>query len=219
VTFPFPAFSPNNGSKAVVNYHTATSAISTASSWSPAGLAIGTAAANRYVLVGVSYQTGSGALFSSVTIGGIAATQLNVITTGIPTAFYMALVPTGTTATVVVTLTANAIRWHIGVWSITGLSTPVPYAAPTVTANPPSLTFNAQPGVVIGHATGIHFTTTQSWTWTGLTEDFDLICSSAPNYDQFTGAKATLTSSQSLTVTATKTGTYNNDHLNVVAFR
>ena len=82
------------------------------------GVNIGAANASRFVVAAPIYRaTGSGTTISSVTIGGGAATQAIQAQYGASGAgIYARAAPTGTTADIVVTLSAGAVRCAIGVW-------------------------------------------------------------------------------------------------------
>lgn len=91
--------------------------------YSFASLAIGAASAGRYVLVGIDIRAGAARTISSVTIGGVSATSVGNVANGNTTlGFWIALVPTGTTATVAVNLSGAAARAWVSVWSVVGLS-------------------------------------------------------------------------------------------------
>lgn len=85
--------------------------------------AIGTAAADRRVHVGVG-ATQNSPTISSVVIGGVTATQNIATTLGTASTvgIFTANVPTGTTADVVVTFTGSTNRCGIAVWTSTGLT-------------------------------------------------------------------------------------------------
>lgn len=82
---------------------------------------IGPASADRQVLVFIGQSEGDA--FISVTIGGVLATQVVTnTTTTTRTAMYMANVPTGTTATIVITCTALIDFIGIEVGHFTGIN-------------------------------------------------------------------------------------------------
>jgi hypothetical protein len=94
--------------------------------------AIGTAAADRWVIVATSSNP-FGFFPSSVTIGGVAAT---LIIQASVTSMWAALVPTGTTANIVVNLASTDDRVIMGYWTVSmasGLPTATGAAAATVT--------------------------------------------------------------------------------------
>ena len=83
---------------------------------------IGTAAANRTVVVGVVAYIDGGGVVSGVTIGGITATEKAVAHGGgADASIWEADVPAGTTATIVVTMTGTPHRCDIGLWVLRGV--------------------------------------------------------------------------------------------------
>lgn len=84
---------------------------------------IGVASATRYVLVGISARSASNFVPTSVTIGGVSATQVvSPYQVGGTTAgFFIAAVPTGTTAAVNVTFSGQMVRAIVESWSVTNL--------------------------------------------------------------------------------------------------
>jgi hypothetical protein len=86
--------------------------------------AIGTADPTRIVAVGISHGANL-VTVSSVTIGGISATQApGALQTGsfIATDIWYAAVPTGTTATIVINYSASETRMALVVYSVVGTS-------------------------------------------------------------------------------------------------
>lgn len=80
---------------------------------------IGTAASDRYVIVAVNVDQGSGTI-SSVTVGGVSATAAHssfVLGPGV-VGIYAALVPTGTTADIVITSSTTANGFHSAHWTV-----------------------------------------------------------------------------------------------------
>lgn len=156
---------------------------------------IGTAAANRYVIVCASSANSAAARsVSSLTIQGISATKLveaqgSSATSGLDS-IWIAAVPTGTTGDVVVNYSGAMIQSEIFVYSVTGLLSTTPVATYTdSSAASGTRTFSSvnEPanGFTIGLA-GIRSTgADQVMTWSGLTEDaetFSADGSTAMNY-------------------------------------
>lgn len=163
---------------------------------------IGTAATNRYIVLGVTLNATS---ITSVTIdsgGGAVAANLLHSTAGGALAFaniYILSVPTGTTATIVVTV-VGGFRCGVGVWAVYNcLAT----AADTATANADNTmsdTINCPAGGAI-IACAIHGQSTLM-TWTGVTERYDAL-----QEVSMSGASDTFATTQTgLTITATYTG-------------
>jgi len=132
---------------------------------------IGTASATRRVVVAIG--TNSTRTISSVTIGGVSATVDATSTlsgTG-HVALASAVVPTGTTASVVVTLDAAGLGMGIGVWTLTDGDPTGQVAASS--GDPTNLTVTTTTGdVVIAYA----FTATIAtalFAWSVATERFE----------------------------------------------
>lgn len=137
--------------------------------------AIGSADANRIVVVGVGGATSGGArTISSVTIGGVSAAQVidhSSANAGNHSKIWAAAVPTGTTADIVVTWSAGMFNCGIGVWAAYDcLITASHTAQDNVTASTSSL-FVPEGGIGIGYF--FNGGGSSTYTWTGLTEDFD----------------------------------------------
>jgi hypothetical protein len=85
--------------------------------------AFGDEAADRRVIVGVATRGGTVAV-TSVTIGGVAGTELvtatNTVSGNDLAAIYGVELPSGTTGDVVVVLTSSPLRCGIQIWSLTG---------------------------------------------------------------------------------------------------
>lgn len=169
---------PNYVAPAALTYIGTTSSATNASSYTFTNHAIGTAAADRYVIVGVICD---GYNKSGVTIGGNAATLISDY--GDPgiianVCFYALLVPSGTTATIVVNFVGNVWNCAIFVYNATGLVSVTPTAAvfngTTASKNPlaGSLTIPAG-GFCIAIGENIDYET-YTVTWGGLTEDTDV---------------------------------------------
>jgi len=132
---------------------------------------IGTASGTRRVVVSIG--TNSTRTISSVTIGGVSATvnATNTLSGTAHVALASAVVPTGTTADVVVTLDAAGLGMGIGVWTLTsGAAT-----GQTASGNgdPTNLTVTTTAGdIVIAYAftSGI---TTALFVWSVATERFE----------------------------------------------
>jgi hypothetical protein len=134
-------------------------------------VAIGTADASRIVAAMFSHRA-SGTI-GSVTIGGVGATLIKAQTAGTSAAYiYAAAVPTGTTATVIITMSAgSSSRCGLGLVSIYDASGVAASDSDSSTAEPASVTLTVPTnGVVIGYVWANSATT---YTWTGLTERFD----------------------------------------------
>lgn len=162
---------------------------------------IGAAAANRLVVVTWSHYAGiaSGPTMSSVTIGGITATillQQGDGTSTDNTGIAVALVPTGTTATIVLTTNIGGAAIGIGVYALYGAS-----ATPSQTATDSGLSFTASASIssVAGSAiiAAVGFSgNSYSSAWTNLTGRFDTDINGSDNsngaFDLFAAAQSSL---------------------------
>ena len=107
---------------------------------------IGTASSDRVVFVSVWGLGFTPRVVSSVTIGGVSATLVTGPTgsLGNRVNLYRATVPTGTTATIVVTFSGNYANSGIDVWTASGVGTITTFNSNFVstTANTLSVTIN-----------------------------------------------------------------------------
>jgi len=138
--------------------------------------AIGTAANTRRVIVFVGQSTST---IASATIGGITAT-LDVNNSG--SGFISAIVPTGTTATIVVTLNAGVVRCGIAVWAAYGLVNSSATAVTSVTTNSATLDLQTLQGSIVVAGMYLANGTVPTNTWTNLTENLDITFVEGTNY-------------------------------------
>lgn len=118
MTFPLMPMPAINFSPPVVTFQGNVSSSSNLTTYSFAAVPIGTASADRYVIVAAHTDVG-GASPTVVTIGGITADLLQA-NDGV--GLFMALVPTGTTATITATYSSAVNRCALGIWSATNVS-------------------------------------------------------------------------------------------------
>ncbi len=177
--------------------------------------AFGAAAADRIIVVGVCGQDGASAGVSSMTIGGVAATEIveSVASVGgnaVNTALYYAAVPTGTTGDVVVTFGGNQSAAAVGVWAVLNSSgTPSASASNARNdGNPNATTINCPAnGAILGYA-GLTQSGSDptSATWTNLTESLDQTVGAGERLLQ-TGADDEFATAQTaLSITTTPSG-------------
>lgn len=204
-TFPFPVVVGRPA--AMVTYQaTASQEVATATN-TFAGMALGTAAANRYIIVGVTGRTGStGTTFTSVTVGGITASAVvtRVVAGDLANGenfagLFIATVPTGATGSVVIVTNNVMVRMGVVVWSAVNLSSATATATGSSSASAPTASLNvAAGGFALGAAYSQSATTT---TWAGITEVVDTQITAANTY---TGASSNFAAAQtSLAMTAT----------------
>ncbi len=184
----------------------------TATSHTFSAVAIGTAASDRLVAV-CAGNSGYGQTISSVTVGGVSASQEVAVYYTSALDIWVAAVPTGTTADIVVTFTGSA-ECGISVWPIYGASGTIYDTLSHSNANPLTGTIDCEAGGAIVAGCSGSGPDTLSWTWVGVTEDHDVEFSS----DGHSGASDTFTSAQTgLTVSATATGTANGSKMVAIA--
>jgi len=174
------------------------------------GISIGTASADRVVVVAISGNNGSTGVPSAVTIAGNSATLAGSTYVGgeSDSSIWYATVATGTTADIDITYSAGKQSVSIGVYAITGCNPDPLDTSGSTTADTPSTTITAHPGSTLiacaSHAVASGTTT----TWTGPTEDYDE--DDAPTTDNcgFTSASSDYSALQDeITVTASADGT------------
>jgi hypothetical protein len=122
-------------------------------------------------------------LITSVTIGGIAASEaVTAVSNGRRVALYIASVPAGSSGDIVIQF-GNTSRWcGIGVWRATNFASDAPVKTATQIALAGNRRVDA--GLTIpGGGGGLGYIawsaagmggTPPTWTWTALTEDFDV---------------------------------------------
>lgn len=175
-----------------------------ASEYTFSGANIGTAAADRYVIAGISVVKANSAddfTGITVTIGGVSASTSSFIQVGGQrpvTLIAVANVPTGTTADVVVTMPNTARDGLCAVWTTNGIST-TPTDTGTSSAPDPTSDIDVLAGgIIVGVALSTSVTTSVSWT--GLTENYDTAFGSGP--DTHSGACVDSASATTITCTA-----------------
>lgn len=189
---------------------------------------IGPASATRYVVAAVSIVSSVARTISSVTIGGVAATLVpngQAVTQSFiyRTAFYIAAVPTGTTASIVVTASGGCDAGMLsGVWALYDLNsaTPVDSDGDTTFTSPfsvPSVNTSAD-GILLAAAMYLRNSGTSAFGWTNATERSDLSSSALGATIGNSGADAT-TSGAGVVVSATIAGTIDAGVMIVASFR
>jgi hypothetical protein len=169
--------------------------------------AIGAAANDRHVIVGV-FQRNVGTLASvnSVTLGGVAMSQAVqnavVFDGGSVVGFWILAVPAGTTANIVVSLASGSRRCAITVFSARGLQSSTPTAtAVSTTGASPSLNLNVEKGgIVLGMMWANNSATI---AWTGLAENAEFTAEDDLRVSVASGATAVAQTPRSVSVVAT----------------
>lgn len=143
-------------------------------SYSFATQSIGTAAADRHVLVIASWITSAATVScTALTVGGVTADAVIAVeaaTRGIT--MRIAAVPTGTTATVAVTLDGTALNCGIGLWAVYGLESTTAVDTDSATISSTTLSFNSMATAAEGVAFWgmVENTGLQDTTWTTASE-------------------------------------------------
>lgn len=142
-----------------------------------AGLSIGSTTVGRKVVAVFTARSGSSISLSSCTIGGVSATCTTLVTGNSAIAIAVADLTSGTTADIVPTWSAAAARCAVAVYAMYGAASNTPSATGSDTTDPFTYSLTCAAGsVVFGGATDADATT---FTSTNLTEDVD----STTNYD------------------------------------
>lgn len=168
---------------------------------------LGAASGGRFIIAAIGARaTGSTALtVSSVTIGGVTATQIvqaeNSPTNANLAAIYMAAVPIGTTGDVVVTLSRAAVRCSIDLWSATGISTTA-HDTDSSTADPSTATLDTLGAGVLVAVSVSAGASPPTFTWTNATERYDGLIVAAEGTGGAVSVADTVTTAGTLAVTA-----------------
>lgn len=162
-------------------YCTQTSSATNLTSYTFTAVPISTASAYRRVLVLINGTgSASGRTLSSVTIGGVTATShvINVSSSTYSSRMVSALVPTGTTADIVITYSGSMNDCSIGVWALYNVA-----STPRLTAKPNTTTYNYTLNLIPNDITILaQWDTSTAITWTNATRDFNAIGGSGENY-------------------------------------
>lgn len=180
IPFPGPGWAPQAATISNTDFEMQNSGATT---YTYTGKAIGTASAYRHIIVAIAANTNvASRTISSVTVGGISATaavsaeSTNTVFTRV--AVYIAAVPTGTTADIVVTYSAAQLRSAIGVYAAYNLLSTTPTSTGTSSSDvdpmTASLTVNAG-GVAVGVAMNYYSTAQTDYAWTNMTKDNDIV--------------------------------------------
>lgn len=151
---------------------------SDASTYTFTGAAIGVAATDRLVVVGIGASAGGARSVSSVTIGGVTAALINTSTLSADgiAAIACLRVAAGTTANIVVNFSGGCTSCSIGVWNINGQQSDTPVA--NLNSNSASSDNGKNVNIAVkdkGCAIGVSAKGFQNdgYTWTGASERYD----------------------------------------------
>ena len=225
-----PQFSPYHPAEAIATFAaTAKNSTGSQSSFTFSSASIGTASADRKVVVSAA-TSGSGhdaTGVTGITIGGVAATKAVSSYSGtsdgrVHTEFwYLNGVSSGTTSDIVVTWNSSRYGMNIGTWAVTGGASGVSDTATTAAASGTLSTTIDCPagGVVIGARTcDVGLVDHNAQTWTGLDNDGASAAdgprgaSGCTAYTQF-GNKEYAAAQTGLTISLAPSGTINGQSL------
>lgn len=166
MTFPFPFFVPSSAVIPTLSYRTNVVDAANSTTYTFNTVDIGTAAANRHVIVGVVSRHASVAnTVSSATIAGVTA---SIVADGVisnsQAALLIAAVPTGTTGTIAITLSGGSERCGIAVWAAYGLLSATPVASLNTASGTLDINTSAN-GIIVAVNLGV----SQTPVWSGIT--------------------------------------------------
>lgn len=166
---------------------------------------IGTASADRIVVVGVAATGGTNnTTIASGTIGGISATvgvDARTATLNPQASFMYAAVPSGTTGSIVITFSAGKLRTSISVWAVYGASTTATDSDTLFDLATTSMSLSALtvPTNGMGFFMTVHNNiTTTGWGWTNATERSD---GTMENSTRYSGADTSTAGTNTITAT------------------
>ena len=205
MTFPFPIMAPATG--AAITYTDSTAITATGTVFTFTARALGTAAADRIILVGTYGERSSAGARSVSTLtangtslalvkdwGGASANTMEV---------WGAVVAAGATGDVVVTFTGgDMVSCGIMIAAISGANTTVYAAEAIATGDPLTKGINVTAGgVLFAYAVNANGGGADAFTWTNATERFDAVIQT--NLIYHSGATDNYASAQTpITVTA-----------------
>ena len=162
---------------------------------------IGTAASDRKVVVAVGGQV-SGSTQTSVTVGGESCTLAAVHSaSAVSVAFWEIDLATGTSADIVVVFGQSNNCAGIGVWALTGDMVVYDTIKDSRAGNPTGEITCPAGSVIMGYEL-INVSPNRTFTWAGLTENFDAV--QQTNQAMHTGASGDFSEAQDdLTITVT----------------
>ncbi len=156
----------------VDTYVSTNSSAANASSYTFSAQAIGVAAANRRVIVGIATRDIT-ALPTSVTVGGTSLT-LDIDETNTPVAsIWSGVITTGTTANIVLTYSSAQTYAGIGVWTVYGKSAAATAESTANTATPTATITTVAGDFCVAMLAYRCTVTTPGMGWTTATERFD----------------------------------------------
>jgi hypothetical protein len=168
------------------------------------GMAIGTAAADRYIIALIAGQDGDASTVSSCTVGGVALTLCHAPSTLGACAVFIGNVPTGTTANASFVFGDAQLRAGIVLLPVYGINPTVVDTADD-SSDPYTVTIDCPAGgIIVGVATGNN-SAAATIAWTGGFADTDKIVTDTNMEDGPISAAAKIFSAaqSGLSITAT----------------
>jgi hypothetical protein len=208
--FPFPFSTGSNGAAAAATVSFVASTVSgtAARSYTFSSHAIGAAAANRKVVVGVSGITGGRAV-STVTVGGNSASLVIAkLSAGEAVELWQVELAAGTTGDIVVDFGAggNFDGCGIGVWAVYGAAAAATDTGGSSAADPATDTLNIPAGGVAIGVVGHRVATPDLFSWTNLTERYDETVVSEGGHSGASDAFAAAQTALAITASAASAG-------------
>ena len=171
------------------------------------GMNFGPANPKRYLIAAIGIV--STTAITSVTIGGIAATQLVSVVSSfgnVRTAYFIAAVPTGTSGDVTVNTASGGVS-SVALYSVVNLQSPTPVAtASNFGSSPLSMSLNGTNGGFILASAYMSGSPGATAAWTGLTT-VDLNKQFGGGAQQHSAGQLIVTSSGSKSLSVTLSGT------------
>lgn len=185
---------------ATIVFADADSQVATQSVFTFSAKALGTAGANRHIVVMYYSEGAASQILSSATINGVSATLINAASNNRQVRPMIAAVPSGITGDVVLTFGGTRDRVAIAVFACYDLQSTTPTDTDNVaSADPTVFSLNINAGGV-GIAM-VNCKVSTSWAWTNLTEGNDTVWNASA--DTFSSAALAYAAAQAaLAITA-----------------
>jgi len=166
-----PIFSPVSAGVVTLSYITAVGDAVNRTAYTFSSVSFGDASSGRVIVVNAGAGTSGSRTISSVTIGGVTATQAAQasMSESCNGTFY-AVVSSGTSGDIVVTYSGSCNRSGIGVWGLAGAAATASDTASDSGGTTVALTMSIPAS---GAAIGGGYTNGATHSWTNLTENFE----------------------------------------------
>ena len=171
------------------------------------GMNFGAANPKRYLIAAIAFSSLTS--ITSVTIGGVAATELVAVVSGFGnarSAFFIAAVPTGTSGDVTVNAGAGGVS-SVALYSVVNLQSATPIATDSnFGSSPLGMSLNGTKGGIVLASAYMTGSPGASASWTGLTT-VDLNLRFASDAAHHSAGQLIVTSSGSKSLSVTLSGT------------